>query len=1687
MVRRIKNMNRYTRAGIALFLVMCMLGIGPMQDLSAGAQAATEKPATAEEAEAGTEAQDTDTAEGTADAADTSADSSAVSGSAAEDTAKTLYIKELRYFHGDKGKKKAEEQGWIVYDTDLNSGNHGDSLWLAYKTTTDKSEAITALKTMEMKGGYELTNYRKVMETVSKGLAETAGAVMTTAAEFRDNLDQGYKAASASKGLLNLFTLKEGGVKEGESLDQDKLLGNYLASGNYKSEDIQELIMQINPTMLSTILSRLAGGVFFREVNNVDKLPEMSDKVSKLSSSGLRTLDTRYQSTVLDMKEQLQKFSKDVREAQARAESNGGKIILSDGSTVEVDVSASGSEGGSTQEVDTDEIEKIAGEEAANGGVSDKGRQGDADLVLLSYLNVLNKYQFDDSTKLGDKIVELGKLQFTKYSEVRQVYPLVMALTPGQASIVRLCGVSVMIEGLIEDDAVYSTLESKTADLKSELAEKGYVAGPVWSVEDKSFYEGDIAYTRKLLRTNAAGATFTDVTKTTAIGKFWNEYQMASNMISGIASAIFSVGAYCLGVSSPTAVISLGASMVSKAWVASATAGMVKGGLVIGLGVIGMVAIAILVIALLVCIGKAIYNAFVEWDEYDYEESDIPKFLLDADETESGDMANVRYYLVDDPDENRGDLNCGQGKRWNALYYTRNEAVGDPICASSEDDFFMSVFGSVTEQVPGIEAVCSFNSPNAQSINAYALDKGDGNHYLYYRTSVNGELGVIAKGREEKTNGEYLADIRLFNGETETEAKAALARAGYKLYDTNVSTRGDAEREYSYIGYKVTNRKSAAVRDIRVCLGYPGTSVQIGDISYSPGQGEDEHTSNNAFICHTTNKNYGSPICWKNVFFVKDLSEVKEGWEPVSLTCGGPAFNWRESQDPIEKINKVEDYHNAVKERSLYMYYKPEEVYTEGEEYLSGIQFISGWDKIEDDTRVLEEMMEQIGVRPLGKLADNIGDHIHGKTFSSQWLQTLRMETGVRPRKGRDDNGYTVWDLYDRYDIYMTYTTTHNPYRALTDVRLYRSDYSMNGFAPQLSVGGYGYQVCETLQQFYEKGRGFAHRFYTKSHTYIGPFVGEVLSPDASDHETFKMMSKDGTGEVPVDYRGLYVSGYRKGGTPMKVSDIILKSDPGAPKGFHPVDEFLNAYDHSDKDLGYTSPNGEGIKAYLYVRGEAKTERPKYIKSIVGTYFETPTEVTQGEETVKLEPEQINLYCKFGPEQCRLQAIQMGADEIIGQSYTANAAREYKISSSISRGEQQSERSGRSGSKLRDYVDTHLDVVDNVGKKNYSPEYFSYIGVIRTDKANEAMRGAIKFTQSFTDVSARAEDIIKVGGVKYRLSGANARDRNGHVFSLYTSTQTGAGDPVTDIELDENPFMTGFDTMIGASETDKGSGYNQVFASMGLNATDEHRFIHMKRSGNEKTYYSRLMVSESPTGGRRDAECALLSAGCNRCIPLVMSEESIHIVMLGARTCSVDSPDIAIRDIVCTVGEEWQESFTKDGFEYVSAGKYSLNEGSNYGIPIYIYYTHGAKLVSADEYAQLIGDATEADNTPTSTEEDLDDWLDDWLDDNDSDDAEDKIIYMDQAPITRLAATKGDFLPEQIKGVAWEKILDTKGNRVNVNEGIMGSERDAAKAVDKRVYLFTAHEDGRVKPGAAITELDGKYKMLVGVMKLVGA
>lgn len=1621
MKRKTDFLKNLTRPVIAMILALCMMSIGPMQDISGGI-------ARAERVRVGESSSDI-----IHDGEDDTGGSDTENNNEGKTIEDAIYLKDIRFFHGDDGKEQAEKEGWLVHDTNLNEGNKGDSLWLAYRTTEDPNEAITSLKTMEMNGGYEATTYRKLMESVAKGMGETADALITVAKEFRQNLEDKHHSAQVSKEFLNLYTLQDDGVKSGETADSSKLLGNYLIEGNYKAEDLCDLMMQTNTGVLSVMLSRLAGGVFISEKKFTDKLPEHAAVVSKMSEQAMRAMDSQYKDDVKDIKDQIQLFSKDVRDAKARAQAAGGKIILSDGTQVPIDTDASGKTGGDAQDVSLEDVRKQAEQQISS--VSQV--QGEKDLMILSTLNALNRYTYDGSTKFGDKIVELGQLQFSTVTEVRQAYPLVMAMTPGQREMIRIAGFSVITECLMDNDKVYVNLDQKIGDLKNMLAEEGFSAAPIWDQDTREIYNSDICYTKKAIRANAAGANFTDVTKTTTAGRIWNEFQSVSGVISAVSGAIFAIAGFATGIALPTTMVAVGAEIFSAAWAAGATAACIESAAVIGLGVLGCIGLAILIISGLVWLGKKIYNYFKEWDEYNYDETEIPRLMLDADETEDGTMANIRYYLTTDPDNDRADLTCNKGKRWNALYYTRSQVAGDPICAYSEKDIFHSVLGELKETPKGFEAVGSFSVPNAQSINSYAKDKDSGNHYLYYRNSLDGEFGKIEKQKIDKSKGKYIADIRIFNGATETEAKTALAREGYKLFDTNVSPKGDAGRQYSYIGYKTTNRANAAVRDIRVCLSYPGSGLKIGDIPYSAGQGEDEHTESNAFICHTTSSEFASPIRAENVFFVTKRSDAEPGWEPVNLICGGPAFNWHDINEKTEFID--ESYHKTrdyFREKGLFMYFKPDETYTSGEEYLSGIQFVAGTSNTKDAGSILQDYMDELGVKPYERIAYDVGATLdsadttaHKDSYHNGGMSNLA--------SGR----------YQNYDIWMTYTTTHNPYRAITDVKYYSSDHAKYGLAPQLSIAGVGYGACETYEQIYNRMSYEMNRFYTSTHAFLGP---DVDGQKYTDYQGKEMMAKlrlydpDNSKGRLIDYRGLYSSGYRKGVEPMKASDIVVTESAGAPEGFRPIDEFLNAYDVGDKDFGFKDIKGNDNSAYVYVRGRAKPVRPKYVKNIIGTHFETPKEVDNNGEKIKLNGEQMKMYDDIAIEQCRMQALQMGAEEIVMQNLTGNISKK--------------------------------EAGDGVA------EYYSYVGVIRTDKEPEAMRGVLKYWLGSWDIEKKGPSAVKVGGVKYQLSGVTIRSGSNYVFSLYTSSQTGAGAPITEIVIDKEPFKADHDTMLGASTQDRGKGVNQIFANTDL-GSDEISFLHMKRSESEKTYYSRLSVGFGTT--MKNAMCDALSKGCNRCIPLNLNKDAgvgkkkaAKYVVLGARTCGVTSKDIAIRDIVCTVGEESKESFTKDGFEYIRAGNVSLNRHSEYGKQIYVYYTHGVKFGDGSE-GQTIGEATDDENTPTSTEDDLGDWLDD----NDED--ETTIIYMDKAPITRLAATERDFLPEPIPGIEWEKILDTKGNRVNTNEGAY-YRNENGDLIDNRIYLYDAHEDGGVKPGAKITETDGKYTQLVGLLKLIG-
>ena len=124
--------------------------------------------------------------------------------SAAEDK---LYISEVYLGYGKddaSAKKWLTDNGYTVVDQNLNEGAEGGgavlsflkvgsekrSVYLGYKITTEKSEAITDTRVMNMNGEYSYEAYEKLLEDKKTEINAFIDNVKTALKEYREN----YKA-----------------------------------------------------------------------------------------------------------------------------------------------------------------------------------------------------------------------------------------------------------------------------------------------------------------------------------------------------------------------------------------------------------------------------------------------------------------------------------------------------------------------------------------------------------------------------------------------------------------------------------------------------------------------------------------------------------------------------------------------------------------------------------------------------------------------------------------------------------------------------------------------------------------------------------------------------------------------------------------------------------------------------------------------------------------------------------------------------------------------------------------------------------------------------------------------------------------------------------------------------------------------------------------------------------------------------------------------------------------------------------------------------------------------------------------------------------------------------------------------------------------------------------------------------
>ena len=177
----------------------------------------------------------------------------------------------------------------------------------------------------------------------------------------------------------------------------------------------------------------------------------------------------------------------------------------------------------------------------------------------------------------------------------------------------------------------------------------------------------------------------------------------------------------------------------------------------------------------------------------------------------------------------------------------------------------------------------------------------------------------------------YLADIIVATAGNPAAAKAKINKKAGKYYilDYNLSPDTDVS---TYIGYTMTTDPDKALTDIRIAPYHGTDAVTFGEVHYTfvghvgVNVGDDSNDTQGDAILKTKDKNAGSPIPADGIHFVRNLSDAKDGWEPVTLFCGLP-YNFNTSYHSLDVGGVGSGYsttsNNKWMHDGVYMFFEP--------------------------------------------------------------------------------------------------------------------------------------------------------------------------------------------------------------------------------------------------------------------------------------------------------------------------------------------------------------------------------------------------------------------------------------------------------------------------------------------------------------------------------------------------------------------------------------------------------------------------------------------------------------------------------------------------------------------------------------------------------------------------------------------
>jgi len=392
------------------------------------------------------------------------------------------YISEVKIAYGktaNDAKKWLTNNGYTPVDADLNEeadsiADSARAVCIGYKTTKNPDEAITDLKTMNMKGNYSFEAYELVLEEQAKEIEIFVSQLTASLDEYRENYQKGLYKAKAAHDLLDKISDDDTGKTMGELLlnktvqelgddEYDKLTEEEKSN----HADMVKILMQGNSQATLAIEQYLCIASDTSEDSFVERLSDMGsydDFETSYSSlhnikdgaSLEKALASDYDDTAIILAAKLETFK------NALGVYTNSEMF---------------------EETDEDAIIKY---------FKDNGKDGD----YIAFCNTRNLYLALSDTEYedGNLYAFLTSEDYDFINEDRyMLYPLAASLSDGQAACLQYVSLSQLFDnGIMDNDAWKLNFDK----IKAEIIDKAKTVSAYAGI-NRQVFEGGVALTNE--------------------------------------------------------------------------------------------------------------------------------------------------------------------------------------------------------------------------------------------------------------------------------------------------------------------------------------------------------------------------------------------------------------------------------------------------------------------------------------------------------------------------------------------------------------------------------------------------------------------------------------------------------------------------------------------------------------------------------------------------------------------------------------------------------------------------------------------------------------------------------------------------------------------------------------------------------------------------------------------------------------------------------------------------------------------------------------------------------------------------------------------------------------------------------------------------------------------------------------